>query len=93
MPARRWNDAHQPVAKPPVAKPRGLPTPRQIEVFLAVIRLTTYQAAADELGIGRSTVRKHMSAVIKAVGATDQANAAYILFDLLHDQMVLPGDQ
>lgn len=69
------------------------PTPRQIEVFLAVVRLATAEAAATELGISYQTVKNHMTGLMARMGAQNRADLARIMWETFPDMRPLMGAQ
>jgi DNA-binding NarL/FixJ family response regulator len=58
---------------------RQKPTRRQLEVLRAYIRAGSVAAAANELGIGETTVRQHLSGLYRRTGCVNAAQAAYWL--------------
>jgi DNA-binding NarL/FixJ family response regulator len=59
--------------------PRQRPTRRQLEVLRAYIRAGSVAAAAYELGISGTTVRRYLSGLYGRVGCLNAAQAAYWL--------------
>lgn len=59
--------------------PRQRPTRRQLEVLRAYIRAGSVAAAANELGIGETTVRRHLSGLYRRAVCVNAAQAAYWL--------------
>jgi DNA-binding NarL/FixJ family response regulator len=55
------------------------PTRRQLEVLRSYIRAGSVAAAAQELGIGETTVRQHLSGLYRRTGCVNAAQAAYRL--------------
>jgi DNA-binding CsgD family transcriptional regulator len=88
---RTWVDDRMAAAQ------RGLrPTPRQIGVFLAVLRLTGNSEAAHELGLSVQTVKNHVGHLLARLGARNMAEAAALLwwqYPDLRERMVLPHDE
>ncbi len=54
-------------------------TPRQIEVFRAVVQGKPNKLISRELGVSESTIKKHVSPVLKALGVTDRLQAIVAL--------------
>ena len=54
-------------------------TPRQIEVFGAIVQGKPNKIIARELGVSESTIKKHVSPVLKALGVTDRLQAIIVL--------------
>jgi DNA-binding CsgD family transcriptional regulator len=69
------------------------PTARDVEVFLAVVELPSLEVAAETLGISRTTVVHHLEILYARIGAKTRAHAAWLLYPLLGDRYVLPGDR
>jgi DNA-binding NarL/FixJ family response regulator len=76
---------------------RGLPpTPRQIEVFLAVLAQTGEKEAATALGLAVQTVKNHSGRLLARLGARNASEAARLLWERypeLRERMVLPRDE
>lgn len=70
-------------ASPPVAGPARLSefalTQRQIDVFRAVVQGKPNKVISKELGISESTIKKHVSPVLRALGVTDRLQAIVTL--------------
>lgn len=58
------------------------PTPRQTDVLRLVARGWTLDAIADDLGIGRSTVRQRMDEVVRRLGAANRCHAVAIAYEV-----------
>lgn len=89
-PEREWLDAR---SSPQLGK---APTNRQLEVFLAILRHGSMQAAADHLGIGISTAKTHVAMLMARLGAWNFAHLAALLWERYPDLrhlMVLPNGE
>lgn len=81
----------------PIETPRGRPgddlTLREIEVFLALVEHASAKQAAAALGITVRTVKNHLSNLYAKVGAEHMTHAAWLLWPMLKDAYVLPGQK
>jgi DNA-binding CsgD family transcriptional regulator len=67
------------------------PTLRELEVFLACVELGHAASVADELGIGKQTVKNHLRSLYAKVGAHSKEHAAILLWPVLGEAYVIPG--
>lgn len=63
----------------PVRKGRGTLTPRQSEVFAKLQQGKPNKLIAYELGMSESTIKVHVSSIIRAMGASNRTQAVSIL--------------
>jgi len=63
-------------------------TPRQTEVFIAVLSLSSRKEAARELGISIHTVRGHLAHIRTRLDVDDCMQAAYVMG---HDGLAVPA--
>lgn len=71
---------------------RRVPTERELEVFLAIFVHGDGPRAAAVLGLSPHTVKRHVDHLYTAIGARDRPHAAWLLYPVLRDRYVLPGD-
>lgn len=82
----------RPETKEFYGRPGSMPTERELEVFLACVELSKTDLVAARLGIAVQTVDNHLSSLYQRIGANGRAHAAALLYRVLRERYVLPGD-
>ena len=67
---------HREVAEKPQRASTRNPTRRQQEVIRTYVRVGTYKAVADEIGIAEQSVKNHMSKALARTGCHNVAQLA-----------------
>lgn len=74
--------------------PKGRqPTEREVEVLLALIRYATWAKTSKALGVTVGALRAVEASLFAKIGARNRPHAAALLYPVLHDRYVLPGDE
>jgi DNA-binding CsgD family transcriptional regulator len=69
-----------------------VPSEREIEVLVALVRYSTEKAAGSHLGLARQTISNHERNLFRKLGVTNRTAAVVKLWPQLRDRFVLPND-